>query len=153
MEPAGAMGRAEAAPEDRRPLPQLRLRRHGRSAGTTLGVILAVTADLHFGLHRLGDAAALALRDRVRDLGPDVFAIAGDVGEGAHFAPCLALFADLPGARLLVPGNHDLWTRDPTPGASLRRYERDLPRLAAEQGFQCLDQTPYVAGNEAILGS
>jgi hypothetical protein len=116
-------------------------------------VRLAVTADLHFGLSRRGDAATLALRDRLRELAPDVFTIAGDVGEGPHFAPCLGLFEDVPDVRLPVPGNHDLWTRDPTPGASLLRYQRHLPRLTAEQGFQYLDQEPCVAGSDAVVGS
>jgi predicted phosphohydrolase len=114
---------------------------------------LAITADLHWGLSATGDAATTELARRASDLAPDVFVIAGDVGEGASFGRCLALFSSLGGARLVVPGNHDLWTRDPGV-SSLDLYERVLPRVAGEHGFRLLDDEPYTdSGDAAILGS
>jgi 3',5'-cyclic AMP phosphodiesterase CpdA len=115
---------------------------------------LAVTADLHWGLSRKGDAATRRLVERLVELAPDALVIAGDVGEGARFRACLSLFAALDCARLVVPGNHDLWTEEPS-GASLEIYDRRLPRLAAEEGFQYLDQESYLApdGREAVVGS
>ncbi len=113
---------------------------------------LAVTADLHWGHEARGDRATLALAGRVAELAPDVFIIAGDVGEGEQFARCLEVFARLQCPRLLVPGNHDLWTRDPSV-SSLDLYEETLPALAAQHGFQYLDREPYQAGAEAVVGS
>src|SRR5262249_12269088 len=74
---------------------------------------------------------------------PDVLVLAGDVGAAEHFAPCLALFADLPCRKALVPGNHDIWvTDDDVRGDSLQVYHEHLPRLAAEHGFHYLDHGP-----------
>src|SRR5262249_56027429 len=92
-------------------------------------------ADLYRGMSWQGEAATGALAERVADAQAEVFAIAGDVGEGEAFARCLELFAPLPHVRLLIPGNHDLWTRDPAPGASLELYEERLPAVAARPGL------------------
>lgn len=116
---------------------------------------LAVTADLHFGMGPRGEAATRALARHVETLAPDAFAIAGDVGEGRFFGECLALFEGLACPRLVLPGNHDLWLSDPAAGASLRRYDEELPETAAARGFQYLDHSPYLAagGGEAVVGS
>lgn len=115
---------------------------------------LAVTADLHWGLDPRGDAATLQLARLVEELAPNVFAIAGDVGEGEAFVRCLSLFGRLTCDRLVAPGNHDVWTR--AAGVdSLELYQSQLPRWAAEAGFQYLDQQPYIptAGALAVVGS
>jgi 3',5'-cyclic AMP phosphodiesterase CpdA len=115
---------------------------------------LAATADLHWGLSRKGDRATRGLAEQVRDLAPDAFVIAGDVGEGARFGDCLGLFATLDCARLVVPGNHDMWTEEPG-AASLALYHARLPSAAAEHGFHYLDEEPYLApgDREAVAGS
>jgi predicted phosphohydrolase len=117
-------------------------------------VRLAVTADLHWGLSRVGDAASRELARRVVELTPDVLALAGDVGEGEDFSRGLELFGDLSCTRLVVAGNHDLWMREPG-ASSLERYERGLAGIAVEQGFHYLDAEPYLAprGIEAVVGS
>src|SRR4051794_6136546 len=102
---------------------------------------LAITADLHWGLSRQGDAATRSLARYVAAAAPDVFAIAGDVGEGTAFFQCLEQFVGLDCARLVIPGNHDLWTRAPAP-ASLDLYETELPRQAEACGFHYLDHAP-----------
>lgn len=115
---------------------------------------LAVASDLHWGLDPAGDRATRDLVRYVEELAPDVFAIAGDVGEGEHFSRCLDLFQDLTCLKLVVPGNHDLWTRDPVV-SSLERYEEMLPAAAAAAGFHYLDRLPVVSTGEslAIVGS
>ncbi len=113
---------------------------------------LAVTADLHWGHHPAGDAATLQLVRQVELLAPEVLLVAGDVGEGRRFAECLNLFTHLPCRRLVMPGNHDLWTREPSP-ASLVLYESTLPERASELGWHYLDHAPCVLGREAIVGT
>lgn len=113
---------------------------------------LAVTADLHWGMSRPGDRATRELAEKVRDLAPDAFAVAGDVGEGPEWGRCLDLFSGLGCARLVLPGNHDLWVRNPD-HSSLYQYEQKLPRWAAEAGFHYLDQAPWIAGALAVVGS
>lgn len=115
---------------------------------------LAVTSDLHWGLNPAGDRATRDLAAQLEALAPDAFVISGDVGEGEWFRECLEQFGGVPGARLVVPGNHDLWTR--TPGeSSLQRYHQVLPQEAASAGFHYLDHQPFLVEREglAILGS
>jgi predicted phosphohydrolase len=116
---------------------------------------LAVTADLHFGLSDRGDAATRELARQAAEAAPDAFVIAGDVGEGEEFVPCLQLFAGLACPRLVLPGNHDLWVRRPSSAASLYLYERRLPALAAGAGFHYLDGSPFLPpeASLAVVGS
>jgi len=112
-----------------------------------------VTADLHFGAYPTGDACTQELARFVRDSGADALAIAGDVAktEPESFADCLALFDDFPGLRMVVPGNHDLWTgRD---GDSWAKYRDVLPALARAHDFQMLDAAPCLMGRTAFVGN
>jgi hypothetical protein len=118
-------------------------------------VRIAVTADLHWGIHADGDAATRRLVADLSDDPPDVLVLAGDVGAGPEFAPCLELFAGLPSVKALVPGNHDVWVSEDDPrGDSLAVYERHLPELSAAAGFHFLDHGPLVlTGDVALVGS
>jgi 3',5'-cyclic AMP phosphodiesterase CpdA len=106
---------------------------------------LAFTADLHWGINARGDDATRLLLAFLQAEPPDVLVLAGDVGAAENFAPCLELFAPLPGRKALVPGNHDVWVReDDSRGDSLRVYQDDLPRQSAAHGFHYLDQGPLL---------
>jgi predicted phosphohydrolase len=115
---------------------------------------LAVTADLHWG-HRKGGDATRLLAEFLRAHPVDVLVVAGDIGTGALFEDCLALFAALPGRKVLVPGNHDLWVQPDVPHDSLDLYQRLLPEAAARQGFHYLDAGPLVLpeADLALVGS
>lgn len=114
---------------------------------------LAITADLHWGHSRSGDACTRAMVEQISALQPDVLILAGDIGTGRHFRTCLEQFAPSAPVRLLVPGNHDLWTEAPTP-ASLRLYREELPHAAAEAGCGWLDEDSWVSpeGDLAVVG-
>lgn len=119
------------------------------------------TADLHYemGDRGPGDAAGegLSLQTRrlareVLEAGPDAFVVAGDTF--AHdvgiLAECLGLFADLSCPKILVAGNHDLWTLD---GDSMRVYEETIPACAAAHGFHYLDHGPLVVDDVGFAGN
>jgi 3',5'-cyclic AMP phosphodiesterase CpdA len=117
---------------------------------------IAITADLHWGINAAGDAAT---RQMLADLSadpPDLLILAGDVGAGDEFGPCLALFDDLDCRKALVPGNHDLWvsTDDPR-GDSWAVYYEHLPALCAAHGFHYLDHGPLILSDAelAVVGS
>lgn len=120
-------------------------------------MILAVTADLHWGnRHPGGQAAARALAADLLANPPHVLVIAGDLGAGDEIEPCLELFADLRCRKALVPGNHDIWVRPDDPrGDSLHVYEEWLPDLAARYGFHYLDHGPLYVPEVglAVVGS
>lgn len=111
---------------------------------------LAFTSDLHveFQLSTCG-----AVADRVRQLRPDVFVVAGDV------APDLSLLrrsleilaASVP-RLLFLPGNHELWQMAPgAPGAS-ERYLRVLPELTRSTGAEYLGLEPVWLEGIAFIG-
>lgn len=83
----------------------------------------------------------------------DVLILAGDcAAEGVSRIPeVLALFADFPGPRLLVPGNHDLWQAE-KPFDTWRLYEEVIPTIAAANDFHYLDHGPFVLGDTAFVG-
>ena len=115
-------------------------------------MMILITADLHYDVRR-SRPATRRLAEEVRAAGGDVLVLAGDTA-GAEPGPmreALALFADFPGRRLLVPGNHCLWCRREED--SVERYERILPALAAEAGFDVLDHSPVIHGGVGLVGS
>jgi len=113
---------------------------------------LLATADLHYSLHSDGDASTKALAERVCASDAHAFIIAGDVAGAnlADFEECLRLFDSFAGRKLLVPGNHDIWTRS---GSSRDKYESDLPRAAGNCGFHMLDSGPVLLGGTAFVGT
>lgn len=117
---------------------------------------VAVTADLHWGPHATGNAATTRLRDFLLAAPPELLILAGDIGAGDEFAPCLDLFADLPCRKAVVPGNHDIWVTSEDPrGDSLKVYRELLPNVCASAGFAYLDAGPLLIpeADLAIVGS
>jgi len=111
-----------------------------------------VTADLHYDVLR-SRAPAEELARRALATGGDVLVLVGDTA-GRDLSPmrqCLGLFADFPGRRYLVPGNHCLWTDRGE--CSMKRYREVLPALAAEEGFAVLDHEPLITDDVALVGS
>jgi predicted phosphohydrolase len=117
---------------------------------------IALTADLHWGIRPAGDAATLQLVSDLAADPPDVLVLGGDVGAGGDFERCLKLFANLPGRKALIPGNHDVWVEaDDARGDSWHVYSKHLPALCNAHGFHYLDHGPLVLPDEdlAIVGS
>jgi predicted phosphohydrolase len=105
---------------------------------------IALTADLHWG-HRKGGDTVRLLASHLRREPPDLLVLAGDLGTGPAFEECLALFADVPCRKALVPGNHDIWViEEGAPQDSLTVFEHVLPAVAARYDFHYLDHGPLV---------
>jgi len=68
-----------------------------------------------------------------------------------YLAEALQLFAGFSGLKLMVVGNHCLWSRNGE--NSIDRYERSIPQLAGEYGFTVLDRDPVVIGSVGLVGS
>lgn len=114
---------------------------------------LFVTADLHYN-HRHSRPLADELIDRMNaELQPgDAVLVVGDTaaGDGDELEQCLTRFS-VGGPRLLVAGNHELWTRRDD---SHRLFTDELPARAAAIGWHWLEERP-VRLNErvAVVGS
>jgi predicted phosphohydrolase len=115
---------------------------------------ILITADLHYDIARSKEPARdLASRVMAAAHEGDVLVLLGDTA-GADtriLREALELFADFPGHKLMVMGNHCLWRRGEE--TSMDRYERIIPAAAEEAGFTPLDHRPVVLGRVGIVGS
>jgi 3',5'-cyclic AMP phosphodiesterase CpdA len=113
---------------------------------------LLVTADLHFN-HPRSRPLAEDLIERMNRAGGDVLLLVGDtaVADGDALEQCLARFR-FPGAKLFVPGNHELWT---TGGVhdSHELFTHVLPRRVRELGWHWLQGEPFRASDAGFVGS
>lgn len=115
-------------------------------------VRLLITADLHYDVRRSREPAR-RLAERVCQAQADGLVLLGDTAgaDRTTFAEALELFADFPGRKLLVPGNHCLWCGPEE--NSLDRYERLIPHIAEAAGFTVLDHQPVVMDGVGLAGS
>ena len=113
---------------------------------------ILATCDLHYGSRPAADSHTHALAKAAIRAGGDALIIAGDVAgpDKSDFSACLDLFRDFPGLRLVVPGNHDMWS---TTQEARELYEQELPARAVDAGFKYLDVAPVVMGPVAFVGS
>lgn len=112
---------------------------------------LVVTADLHYELeehrpkvHAVAERMCREEAD-VLVLGGDLFALDID-----RLKQCLRLFESFPGEKLLIAGNHDLWTAG---GDSFELYDEIIPAVASECGFHDLDKGARILGDVGIVGT
>ena len=89
---------------------------------------LLITADLHYN-HPKSRPVADDLIDRMNAAGGDAVVVVGDtaVADGDALERCLSRFT-CPGPKLVVAGNHELWTHGPDSHAV---FTADLKDLAA----------------------
>ncbi len=108
---------------------------------------LLVTADLHYN-HPKSRPAADDLVDRMNAAGGDAVVVVGDtaVADGDALERCLARFT-CPGPKLLVAGNHDLWTLGPDSHAV---FTETLPARVRAAGWHWLEGDPFVAAGGAV---
>ncbi len=113
---------------------------------------ILITADLHYDVAR-SKAPTEAIAEEMCRKGGDVLLIVGDCvsTDLTMLDRMLGLFEGFRGAKLLVAGNHELWTCG---GAdSLHRYEVELKEACERNGVHYLDDAPYRANDVAFVGS
>jgi 3',5'-cyclic AMP phosphodiesterase CpdA len=103
-------------------------------------------SDLHFG--RVDEAIIDPLVETIKQLGPDLLAVSGDLTQRARTAQFKAAraFLDLlPGPQIVVPGNHDISAQD--------LWERFFQPLAKYRTYITNDLLPFYADAEiAVTG-
>lgn len=111
-------------------------------------------SDLHYGVHREGDAAVRSLADHVRTADvdkDDLLVLVGDLAtDDATLRSCLRLFAGFPGRKCAVAGNHDVWVE--REDSSWTRYRR-LSTIFRAAGFHPLEDEPLVVDGVGLAGS
>ncbi|MEQ8187792.1 MAG: metallophosphoesterase [Candidatus Eremiobacterota bacterium] len=112
---------------------------------------IIATCDLHYGLKKWGNDSTKEIARLVTNSDADVFIIAGDIGEGLqNFEACLELFEGFRGHKLIVPGNHDLWSKE---GQSFRIYSEILKEICENCGFHYLDTGPFILDKIGFVGN
>lgn len=103
-------------------------------------------SDLHFG--RTADAVLEPLEGAIASIEPHLLVVSGDLTQRARpaqFREARAFLDRLPGAKLVVPGNHDVPLYDV--------YQRFFRPLARYRRHFCADTEPeYVDEELAVLG-
>jgi len=86
--------------------------------------------------------------------GADAIVLAGDVATGpkANYRKVLRPFAEFASPKLLVPGNHDLWSIARRPDTQ-RRYRETLRHTAEANGFHYLPGNPIVIKGVGFVGT
>lgn len=112
---------------------------------------LLITADLHYN-HPRSQALARQLIEQINALQPDALLVVGDtaVADGDALETCLKLF-DLPGPKLFLAGNHELWTHGPD---SYALFTHELPQRVQALGWHWLETQPFhLTDQVAVVGS
>ena len=109
-----------------------------------------VTSDTHY--HREWRRTLETFVDEIAVLCLDCLVVAGDVGEGiAGFREMLRLLQKVDCPRLILTGNHDLWSRDGVSTEEL--WTEVLPRLTRESGAIWLEGENWSREGIAICGT
>ena len=111
---------------------------------------LLITADIHYN-HPRSRKLADELIDQMNAAGGDGVLVIGDTGvaDGDVIERALERFT-IPGPRLFVAGNHELWTHGED---SYRFYHEELPRRLRAIGWQWLEAEPFIGDGFALVGS
>ena len=112
---------------------------------------IIITADLHYNIPASRGPTERVAAEICR-CGGDALVLAGDTcgHDLKALRDCLRLFDAFDGVKMLVAGNHELWT---TGQDSLHKYEHELPQAAESCGFHYLDNSPLELDGVAFVGS
>lgn len=112
---------------------------------------VVITADLHYGVGNNQKIVRNFVKRIIRTKA-DVLLLVGDTFAFNQklLMECLSLFKGFVGDKLLVAGNHDLWTRSYD---SLVLYRRIIPKVAKQCNFHFLDQKPFIKDHVGFVGN
>jgi predicted phosphohydrolase len=121
-------------------------------------VKVAYTSDLHIDNSKANRLLLPYLVRRVAELDPDVFVLAGDVANAlAAVDDALAASDSRNCLKIMVPGNHDIWTESNrqvrTGRDSFYKYRDAIPEVCRRHDFVCPVTMPLLIGDVAIVGN
>ncbi|MGD9395884.1 MAG: metallophosphoesterase [Candidatus Thorarchaeota archaeon] len=115
---------------------------------------IAAVSDIHV-LHDGRDNLLLTkIRERVEEINPDVFVIAGDTSDRLDvFSESLAKLRAKDCVNLYVAGNHDIWFEEGGGPGSLEKYSKVIGEVCSKNGFTHIPDAPVILENYAFVGS
>ena len=115
---------------------------------------IAAISDIHVRSQRADDALIEGIRNRVEDLAPDIFVIAGDISHRLDdLRDALSKLKITGCENLYVAGNHDVWFEEEIGLGTLEKYSKAIGEVCRDTGFIHLPDGPYVTGDLAFVGS
>jgi predicted phosphohydrolase len=118
------------------------------------GMRIAAVSDIHVRPDGSDEDLIARIRDRVEELSPDIFVIAGDISDNLSSLSETLSALRIPSIPcLLVPGNHDVWFEEDLGIGSLEKYSREIGDKCKENGFAYLPDDPFLYEGVAFVGS
>lgn len=115
---------------------------------------IAAISDLHILPDESDKQLLECIRERVEEIDPDVFVIAGDVSDHLDILTDALTKLHVAGStNLYVAGNHDVWFEDTGGPGTLEKYSHKIGEACREAGFLHLPDSPFVLSNIAFVGS
>jgi len=115
---------------------------------------IAAISDIHV-LPNGSDIQLLeTIRERVEEIGPDVFIIAGDISDRLIVLEDSLKSLKVEGCKnLFVGGNHDIWFEEDGGPSSLEKYSHLLGEICQRSGFQHVPDSPFIQDGFGFVGS
>lgn len=115
---------------------------------------IAAVSDLHVLPDGQDRNLLQAIQQRVEDLQPDVFVIAGDISDYLKVLVDSLSLLHVQGCKnLYVAGNHDIWFEHNGGPGSLEKYSHEIGAICKRKGFLHIPDQPYVTEDTAFVGS
>ncbi|TFG10672.1 hypothetical protein EU538_01075 [Candidatus Thorarchaeota archaeon] len=115
---------------------------------------IAAISDIHVRPDGSDEPLVAEIRERVEEIAPDIFVIAGDISDHSKvLSETLRSLhiEDIP--CLYVAGNHDIWFEEKAGLSSLRKYSHLVGEICNRNGFIHLPDQSYIDGKLAFVGS
>ena len=93
------------------------------------------------------------LADHISEVAPDLFVIAGNLGEPvSNFESALECFSSLPCQKAVITGNRDIWHREGE-HTSQQLWEEVLPSVIRRCGYAWLEQDNLIIKGVGVCGT
>ncbi|MFW9973866.1 MAG: metallophosphoesterase [Candidatus Thorarchaeota archaeon] len=115
---------------------------------------IAAVSDLHILPDGSDELLLKKIRERVEEIDPDVFVIAGDISDRLNVLSNTLAQLYIDGCiNLFVAGNHDIWFEDGGGPGSLEKYSKVIGEECMKNGFSHLPDAPVILESYAFVGS
>ncbi|MFX1604522.1 MAG: metallophosphoesterase [Promethearchaeota archaeon] len=115
---------------------------------------IAAVSDIHVLQDGSDEPLLIKVRERVEEINPDVFVIAGDISDRLDvLSDSLAKLRLKDCTNLYVAGNHDIWFEEEGGPGSLEKYSRVIGEVCTKNGFLHVPDAPVIKGNYAFVAS
>lgn len=115
---------------------------------------IAAVSDIHVLPNGSDDLLLVKIRERVDEIDPDVFVIAGDISDRLDIlSDTLSKLQTERCENFFVAGNHDIWFEEEGGPGSLEKYSKIIGEVCKRNGFSHIPDAPVVVDDYAFIGS